>query len=257
MASSLAQRELLFLEELIHRWRKARPGYGPLLQGLAQCVVNERQPENIDRLLRLAASCEPWQQTAILNGMADRVQGGRHRFRPVHFPGEPAGWIALRTNTSFSLDRIAPLLGWPGKPGYVAPPPVPPLTTEEQKRFDLGQTLFSASCAACHQVNGQGRPGVAPPLADSEWVMGSEERLIRIVLQGVEGPITAADATFDASMPSWAAFNDEQIAGILTYIRRNWENTAAPVRSISVAAIRARAAQRQRPWTVADLSAIP
>jgi mono/diheme cytochrome c family protein len=227
------------------------------LECLAQCIINERQPDHIDRLLLLASTCEPWQQAAVLNAIADRVQRGRHPYKAVGFPAAPTGWIALQTNTSFSLDRIAPLLGWPGKPGYIPPLPAPRLTTEEQERFDLGQKLFSASCAACHRVNGLGQPGVAPPLADSEWVMGSEERLIRIVLQGAEGPITAAGAAFDSSMPSWASFNDGQIAGILTYIRRNWENAAAPVRSASVAAIRSRVSQRQRPWTALELSAIP
>jgi len=210
----------------------------------------------------VAASSETWQQAAILNGIADRVSavqghGSNRRYRPLYYPAEPAGWVALKTNTSLSLDRIAPLLGWPGKPGYIPPTPVPSLTAEEQERFDAGQVLFSSSCAACHRVNGLGQPGVAPPLADSEWVLGSEERLARIVLQGAEGPINAGGANFDASMPSWASFNDHQIASILTYIRRSWENTARPVTSASVAAIRARTAQRQRPWTALELSAIP
>jgi mono/diheme cytochrome c family protein/glucose/arabinose dehydrogenase len=258
MASSLYQRELTFLEVLVRRWPQPQPGYGPLLDSLSQCIVNERNTNHIDRLLRLAAASAPWQQEAVLKGMADRVSANRH-LKPLYFPAEPDGLIALESNASLSdaLGRTAPLFGWPGKPGYAAPPPIPQLTAEEQKRFDSGQGLFASTCAACHRVTGLGQPGVAPPLADSEWVMGSEERLARIVLQGAEGPISAAGANFDSSMPSWATFNDDQVAGVLTYIRRSWENTAPPVTPASVAAVRARTAQRQRPWTAPELSTIP
>jgi mono/diheme cytochrome c family protein len=102
-----------------------------------------------------------------------------------------------------------------------------------------------------------GQQGIAPPLADSEWVVGSQERLARIVLQGAEGPISAAGVTFDSSMPSWAAFNDVQLASILTYIRRSWENAATPVTPAFVSDIRSRTVRRQNPWTVPELSAIP
>src|ERR1019366_352863 len=88
------------------------------------------------------------------------------------------------------------------------------LTADEQKGYDLGQNLFSATCASCHQPTGLGAHGVAPPLVDSEWVLGSNERLVRILLQGVQGPIKAAGDTFDSTMPSWATFNNEQISGI-------------------------------------------
>jgi mono/diheme cytochrome c family protein/glucose/arabinose dehydrogenase len=257
MASSLYQREFTFLEALASHWAQPEPGYGPLLDTLSQCVVNERDTNDIDSLLRLAATRAPWQQAAILNGMADRASSSRH-LKPIYFSAEPAGLIALRTNASLSaiLDKISPLLGWPGKPGYIPPPQVPQLTAEEQKLFDLGHGLFASTCAACHRVTGLGQPGIAPPLADSEWVMGPEELVARIVLQGAEGPISAAGANFDSSMPSWATFNDEQIAGILTYIRRSWENAASPVYPASVAGIRARTAQRQRPWTALELSPI-
>ena len=260
MASSLYQREESFLEKLVHQWPQSRPGYAALLESLSQCVVNERNPDQIDHLLRLAAASGQWHQAAILEGMADRVTGaGRRPPKPVFFSVKPAGMLALETNASFSdiLAKISPLLGWPGKPGYEPPPFVPPLTPEEQNHFDMGRALFAVTCATCHQVTGLGRPGLAPPLADSEWVIGSDERLARIVLHGAEGPISAAGATFDASMPSWASLNDDQIAAILTFIRRSWENTASPVSAATVAAVRTGAAGRQRPWTAPELNAIP
>src|ERR1051325_11521160 len=45
-----------------------------------------------------------------------------------------------------------------------------------------GKVLYESSfgCVACHGPAGQGTPGVAPPLAGSEWVNGPPNRLIRI-----------------------------------------------------------------------------
>jgi glucose/arabinose dehydrogenase/mono/diheme cytochrome c family protein len=264
IASSLFQRELTFVEELTNHWQQPGAGYRELLATLAECVVNERDTNHMDRLLQLAASACDWQQAAILDGVANRVTSARHRragrdSKPLFFSVKPAGLIALESNTALSdvVGRISPLIGWPEKPGYVPPPAVPQLTAEEQNRFDAGRGLFASTCAACHQMIGMGQAGIAPPLADSEWVIGSQERLARIVLQGAEGPISAAGISFDSSMPSWASFNDAQLAGILTYIRRSWENAAPPVTPETVAATRAGTMQRQRPWTAPELSAIP
>jgi len=263
LASSLFQREPAFLAMLVNHWKEPRPGSASLLGSLAQCVVNARNTSDINRMLELAASCPGWRQDVILGGIAARVSPGSHngfepKPKPLYFTAKPAGLIALETNEKQLgiLNRISPLLAWPGKLGYVPAPPVAPLTVEAQQRYDLGRQLFAGTCAACHQPTGLGRPGLAPPLADSEWVLGPEQRLARILLHGAEGPITAAGTDFDSSMPSWAIFDDNQLAGILTYIRRSWENSAAPVEPAAVAAIRAVTAQRQRAWTAAELSAI-
>jgi len=263
LASSLYEREPAFLEMLVNHWQEQRPGRDSLLGCLAQCVVNGRNTQDINHMLELAASFPDWRQDAILEGIAARVSpddqnGFRPKPKPLNFAAKPAGLIALEANEKRPgiLSRITPLMAWPGKPGYVPPPPLVPLTLEAQKRYDLGRQLFAGTCVACHQPTGLGQPGLAPPLADSEWVLGSEQRLARILLQGAEGPITAAGIAFDSSMPSWAAFDDNQLAGILTYIRRSWENSAPPVEPATITAVRAGTAQRQRAWTAAELSAI-
>ena len=120
--------------------------------------------------------------------------------------------------------RLSPLLVWPGKPGVKPAPPLAALTSEQAKRFETGKQLFQTTCAACHQVHGMGMDGLAPPLVDSEWVMGSEQRLVRILLSGLTGPIKVDGKSFYLDMPSMGMFNDDQIAAILTYVRREWEN---------------------------------
>ena len=34
-----------------------------------------------------------------------------------------------------------------------------------------GSVVYAGNCSACHQSNGQGLPGVFPPLAASKWVL--------------------------------------------------------------------------------------
>jgi hypothetical protein len=128
-----------------------------------------------------------------------------------------------------------------------------------------GKRLYNqpGACATCHQVNGQGVAGVFPPLAASEWVSGSDERLIRIVLHGLVGEIKVKGNTYNGAMPAFglgSGFNwsDEKLAHVLTYIRSEWGNAAPAVDAAKVAAVRTQAtAGRSKPWTAGELEAVP
>jgi len=91
-----------------------------------------------------------------------------------------------------------------------------------------GKALY-ATCAACHQANGEGIPGAFPPLADSEWVNGPASNLIRIQLRGLQGPITVKGTLYNSVMPAQNAQSDEDIAAVLTYIRSSFGNKASAV----------------------------
>ena len=132
-----------------------------------------------------------------------------------------------------------------------------PLTDEEKRRFDAGRTMYEATCLACHQQHGLGQPGLAPPLVDSEWVSGSEQRLIRIVLHGLRGPIKVKGESFEMDMPSLGVLDDDQIAAALTYIRREWGHTFGPVTPAAVKKVRDESASREDAWTMADLLKTP
>jgi mono/diheme cytochrome c family protein len=112
---------------------------------------------------------------------------------------------------------------------------------------------------ACHQATGQGLPGAFPPLADSEWVLGPEQRLIRIVLHGLGGEIEVIGATYNGIMPAFGpstlSWSDDEIAAVLSYVRQEWGNAADPVSPETVAAVRAETADRTTAWTVAELDA--
>ena len=126
-------------------------------------------------------------------------------------------------------------------------------------RAQLGKKVFVSTCAACHQLNGQGQPNVYPPLAGSEWAMGQEERIIRIVLNGLKDPIKVKGYDFNNVMtPLGELLKDEQIANVLSYVRSEWGNTAPEVQPETVAKVRAETAGRKVHWTVPELiQAVP
>jgi mono/diheme cytochrome c family protein len=134
-----------------------------------------------------------------------------------------------------------------------------PLSTRQKELFELGQALYIGVCGACHQLHGKGQEGLAPPLVNSEWVLGSQQRLIRIVLHGLGGPIhvRGKEYTYSMEMPGLAVLDDEQIAGLLTYVRREWGHAARPVDPATVAEVRLQTEGRETTWTEAELLQIP
>ena len=98
-----------------------------------------------------------------------------------------------------------------------------------------------------------GQEGLAPPLAQSEWVAGSPQRLVRIVLQGLRGPIKVKGQAYELDMPALSVLTDEQIAAVLTYVRREWNHTFSAVSPAMVKQIREATTSREDAWTSADL----
>jgi mono/diheme cytochrome c family protein len=119
-----------------------------------------------------------------------------------------------------------------------------------------GAALFASLCAACHQANGQGLPGVFPPLAGSEWVQGQPSTAAAILLHGVTGSLSVKGSTYNGAMPAFGGqLSDEQIAAVLTHVRSQWGNTAAAVSAETVT--QARAAHQQRTAPFAGDSDLP
>ena len=124
---------------------------------------------------------------------------------------------------------------------------------------ERGKKIYSANCATCHQASGQGTAGQYPPLAGSEWVMGSTKRLGMIILKGLEGPVTVKGAQYgSAVMQPWEkTLTDQKIADVMTYIRSEWGNNASPVTAEGVAALRKEIAGHAGSYREPDLKAVP
>jgi mono/diheme cytochrome c family protein len=121
-----------------------------------------------------------------------------------------------------------------------------------------GKMNFEKNCALCHQNDGLGKPGQFPPLAGSEWALGTPNRFVRIPLLGLQGPITVHGQQWNFSMAAMGAgMSDEDLAATLSYIRNSFGNKADEITPDQVKAIRAKIAGRSQPLTADELSKIP
>lgn len=125
-----------------------------------------------------------------------------------------------------------------------------------------GRNVYNLYCSACHQPNGRGDASRGfPPLAGSDWVLTEgPNRIIRIVLNGLQGPITVNGAEYNNVMLPWRdALTDEDVAAVVTFVRGNpeWGNNAGPALPAQVQVIREATAGRSGAWTAPELLAIP
>jgi mono/diheme cytochrome c family protein len=132
--------------------------------------------------------------------------------------------------------------------------------TKGSKRLNAGRAAFKIYCAPCHLETGLGNAANnVPPLVHSEWVLAEgPNRLIRIVLNGLQGPVKVDGKDFDSNgMLPWrdTVTDDEVIAQILTYIRMSpeWGQTASEITGEQVTKIRDETKDRAVQWTIGEL----
>lgn len=123
-----------------------------------------------------------------------------------------------------------------------------------------GKVTFTTLCITCHGPDGKGRPSpdkngllLAPSLAGSPRVRGHRERLTRILLNGLIGPVDKKTYAGGLMLPM-GANSDQWIADVATYIRNSWGNQAPLIEATDVQRIRAASQQRVGPWTLAELT---
>jgi mono/diheme cytochrome c family protein len=264
--SGMPGREGAFAAGLIRHdtFRNQTGNRAKLLGDLARCVITQGRREPVNLLLEIIRQSETpiWQKTAVITGMTPPkvppTEGlpavPRKRIRLTEKPAALASLLKVEDPTfTKALHELDKTLIWPGKPGVVPEPPVRRLNRIQQIHFDSGNYSYDMSCGNCHRPHGFGMPGLAPPLAGSEWVAASPEQLVRIVLHGMTGPVTVLGKRYNMNMPGHQAFSDEEVAGILTYIRRAWDHNYDPVSPHEVAAIRKQTENHEHAWTAAEL----
>ncbi|HMH24793.1 MAG TPA: c-type cytochrome [Puia sp.] len=130
------------------------------------------------------------------------------------------------------------------------------LSPNDRKLVFNGAISFKQLCATCHGPDGKGLPSMlAPPLVGSPRVNGNKDNLIRILLNGLKGPVD--NKKYPDVMPAQNANNDEYIASVLSYIRHSLgDNNAGMVQNGEVRKIRKAVADRKDSWTLDELGKI-
>jgi len=232
---------------------------------LAAAITRGRSLAAAEKLIAIVADAgRPMRQRfAVLRGVETGLEGGGGRGAGgggraggrggapgtgLTFPHEPLALTKLALGSgelAAIAGRVVNRMNWPGKPAPVAV--IVPLNPEQQKRFAEGREIYNNLCVACHQADGQGREKIAPSLVSSRYVLAEAGVSTRIVLAGKEGAVGLMP-------PLGASLSDEQIAAVLTYIRREWGHTASPVAPADVKEVRGMTASRNRPWTEDEIS---
>lgn len=229
------------------------PASARVVGALAECLVKRNDATRrqvvalaADLALRDDERCVP-----VLKSIAAAQNLRDKQPRTIKLDAEPAHWReALSRAGRYTplLEASDAYLTWKGR---VNEPIVRELTESERKLFDRGRSLYTV-CAGCHGNEGQGVAGSIPPLIGSARVLGRPETLAKIVLHGLEGPLDTGEPT-NAAMPASPVKSDEDIAGVLTFVRRSWGNAAPPVSPDLVREVRKAHQGRALPWTRKEL----
>ncbi|MCK9540157.1 copper-containing nitrite reductase [Dokdonella sp.] len=112
-------------------------------------------------------------------------------------------------------------------------------TLTRQEQIDAGKQLFTGTCSVCHQPNGEGMPGVFPPLAKSDYLAADPKHAIEVVLNGLSGPVKVNGTDYNSVMPPMSQLTDDEVANILTYVLNSWDNPGGQITKEEVAGVRA------------------
>jgi mono/diheme cytochrome c family protein len=262
VVGALAGRELALLETMLERPEDGVDRAGGTVQALARAVLQRRDAGGVQRLLAWATDgARPRAlRLALLEGLSAPAAGrggpggagfarrGGGGSRGLELAAPPEALLALAASPDSALGTrargVAESLTWPGKPVPPAPSR-PALTPEEERRVAAGAEVYAAACAACHQADGRGLEGVAKSLVGSEWALAPAAQVIRIVLHGKEGAMLMP--------PVGGALTDEQVAAVLTYVRRSWGNEESAISPDEVAEVRGSSGARAQAWTEEEL----
>lgn len=133
------------------------------------------------------------------------------------------------------------------------------LTGADRDLFIAGQEIYNREgyCGTCHQPDGNGLSASGfPPLAGTRWVLEDEERLIKLTLHGLMGPIEVLGQQYPGQVPMTpfeGLLSDEEVAAVLTYVRNAFGNDASPISPEQVEAVRAATADKTGFYTPEEL----
>lgn len=239
--AGLAGRETQVLERvLVHPWlRRDDDTRGLLTRDLARLIARRAEAAPLTAVLQRAGTARhAWTAaagsgreaaarraradahallTGLRDGLPDRTGDRRYQFTAA----EPAALAALCEDEDETLAQTAAAIrartGWSAE--AAAEPALAPAHAAALAR---GAEVYAVACGTCHQADGRGLDGLAPPFVGSEWLDKPDAELADIALYGLSGPIEVAGERWDMTMPGWAQLSDRELADVLTYVTTRW-----------------------------------
>jgi len=102
-----------------------------------------------------------------------------------------------------------------------------------------GEEIYNKVCLACHQADGSGVPMMFPPVTQSKFINGDNEQLIRVILDGMSGPVEIKGEEYNSIMPPQKDnLDDQEVSDLIYYLRNSFSNSAGDITAEEVARIR-------------------
>lgn len=111
------------------------------------------------------------------------------------------------------------------------------ITPALQQSIDSGKELYMIYCQSCHMEQGEGLEGVFPPVAKSDYLMADKTRAIRLIINGISGPMKVNKVAYDGEMQGYP-LSDKEVADVINFIRNSFGNKGGSTTTEEVAAAR-------------------
>ena len=205
------------------------------IEQLASSIMsNQNTNELMELMSKVESESQDWKVLATINGLSLFQPNPEQEM--VDLPYAPRMLTADVGDTLLSakISRLTSFFSWPGKAANTHTVTDTASYQRDPQVIARGRNLYLTVCASCHGNDGKGMSRFAPPLLRSEWVLGSPERLSKILLHGMEGPVHVDGKRYQTpeilpEMPAFATTPAEDLAAIMTYIRQEWGHRASPV----------------------------
>lgn len=106
--------------------------------------------------------------------------------------------------------------------------------------MERGKKVYNLYCLSCHAADGKGMASLNPPLIKAPAVTGNKAKLIQVILKGMDTNEEINGQVYTNTMAPLDYLTDQQIADVLTYIRKSFGNKASVVTTAEVKAVRAK-----------------
>jgi mono/diheme cytochrome c family protein len=107
-----------------------------------------------------------------------------------------------------------------------------------------GAKLYEANCAVCHQPDGNGSEGLAPPLtgvlAKRAQSASGREYLAQVLVSGMVGTITSRGVKYNGNMPA-ATLSDAELVAVMGHVLTTFNKVSQPLPAELFSAARGKA----------------
>ena len=215
------------------------------LQSIVNLLLAEKNTDTNTLIIEFATNHQtqyPWKTEVAMDRVSAFFKG-----KQCKLSKELTSFEALQG----TYPSLTSQLWWPGRENVAEYKPKQ-VDQRSAKLIARGKQVYNI-CKVCHQVNGLGQFPTYPPLANASYVTGDANTLIKIMLHGLDGPITVDGKNYDESMPPITVKNDRDIAAVISYIRQAWGNEADVVYPSEVSAVRMQYEGRKSMWSAEEL----